>query len=343
MEHKYFYDFDKEGLEAFFASLGEKPFRARQLLHRVYHLGGADAGDATEFGAALKEKLARELDFSLPALLERQESADGTVKLLFALGDGERVETVLIPDEERLTQCVSTQAGCAMGCAFCRTAEGGFSRNLTPGEIVAQVVAGERHGGFAKRPTNVVFMGMGEPLANFDATVAAFDALTAPWGLGLSRRKITVSTCGLVDRMLELPPRIASSLAVSLNATTDEARDRLMPVNRRWPLAKLIDAIEKIGAATGERVTVEYVLLGGVNDTLADAKRLAALLSRSRCKVNLIPYNAQGEEGFSSPAPQAVEAFQKYLLDREFVAVLRKSRGRDIKAACGQLKAEHQG
>lgn len=340
MNKRFFYDLDSEGARALFGELGEKPFRGKQLLERVYHQGVGDPALMTEFSAPLRQKLAHTLDFSLPALVERQVSVDSTVKLLLRLSDGELVETVLIPDEERLTQCVSTQAGCAMGCAFCRTGEAGLTRNLSSGEIVAQVEAGALHSGFGRRPTNIVFMGMGEPLHNFDNTVRAFDALTGEWGLGLGRRKITVSTCGLANRIAELPARVVGSLAVSLNATTDEVRDRIMPVNHSFPIATLVETLEKLELAPRERITIEYVLLGGVNDSSQDARRLVRLLSRVRCKVNLIPYNSQGESAFTAPTPEAVTAFQTILLDKEMVAVVRKSRGQDILAACGQLKAE---
>lgn len=334
------YDFDKEGLEAFFVSLGQKGFRAGQMLTRVYGQGVTDVALMTEFAAGLRETLARELDFTLPLRSERQESVDGTVKLLYGLSDGEMVETVLIPDEDRLTQCVSTQAGCAMGCAFCRTATGGFSRNLTAGEIVSQILAGEQDGGFGKRPTNVVFMGMGEPLHNLENTVRAFDIISADWGLGIGRKKITVSTCGLADRMLSLPERMLPSLAVSLNATTDEVRDAIMPVNRRFPIKTLMDALKSLKLPPRAMITIEYVLLGGVNDTIADAKRLAKLLAGLKAKINLIPFNPHGDDSYRAPSPEAVKAFQTLLLEKNFIAVLRKSRGGDILAACGQLKAK---
>ena len=340
MTRRYFFDLDLNELKGYFAAEGVKPFRAGQLMHRVYLLGTHDPALMTEFSAEVRARLAADFDFSLPEPVESRKSSDGTVKLLLRLADGQEVETVLIPDEERLTQCISTQAGCAMGCAFCRTASGGLARHLTSGEMAGQVLSGEKHGGFNRRVTNIVFMGMGEPLHNLDNTVKAFDLFTSAWGFGLGRRRITVSTCGLVEEIGKLPERMLPSLAVSLNATTDAQRSAIMPVNRRYPLAELVGALSRLKWPSRERLTIEYVLLGGLNDTPADAKRLVRLLSGVRCKINLIPYNPHGESEFSAPSPDAVEAFQGYLLDHGLVAVKRASRGADILAACGQLKAE---
>ncbi len=334
-----FYEYDLDGLQEFFSSLGEKPFRAKQLMTRIYKNRVAGFSKVTEFSNELRKKLDETLSLQLPEIVDRQESSDGTVKLLVRFADGESVETVLIPDEERLTQCVSTQAGCAMGCTFCRTATLGLSRNLTAGEIVAQLLVAEAEGGFNRRVSNVVFMGMGEPLHNFDATVKAFNILSCGIGLAITRRRITVSTCGLADKLKLLPPEMLPSLAISLNATTDEVRDRIMPVNKRYPIKVLIDTLKQLALPPRARFTIEYVLIGGVNDSLQDARRLVQLLSGLRCKVNLIPLNENASEEMSAPTPEAVSAFQGYLLDRNFVAVKRKSRGEDIMAACGQLRA----
>lgn len=335
---------DLPGLEAFFQSIGERPFRARQLMQWVYKRGALDFEAMTDLSQGVRAKLRSEASLALPQVVSEQVSADGTRKLLLSLADGERVETVLIPsadeEAERLTQCISSQVGCAMGCVFCRTGSGGLVRNLAAAEIVGQVVLGQRLAGAGERVTNVVFMGMGEPLHNFDKVLAAFRVLSADHGLNITRRRLTVSTCGLVPALRRLPPEVLGSLAVSLNATTDEVRDRLMPVNRRHPIAELLGVLQELPLPARARYTIEYVLLGGVNDTPEDARRLVRLLSHLRCKVNLIAYNPHPESPFRPPKPAAVEAFQTHLLEKGFTAVVRKSRGQDILAACGQLRAD---
>ncbi|RMG96811.1 MAG: 23S rRNA (adenine(2503)-C(2))-methyltransferase RlmN [Candidatus Dadabacteria bacterium] len=337
------FDHDLEGLERFFETLGEKRFRARQVMHWLYKRGVTRFEDMTDLSARLRARLAEAATARLPRVVREQVSRDGTVKLLLELADGERVETVLMPDEGRVTQCVSTQAGCAMGCAFCRTGTLGLRRHLTAGEIVAQVLVGQARMGPERRITNVVFMGMGEPLHNFDNVVRAFRILSSDHGPNITRRRLTVSTSGLADRIRRLPPEMLGSLAVSLNATTDEVRDRIMPVNRRFPIAELLAALRESPLPPRDRYTIEYVLLGGVNDTPADARRLVRLLSDVRCKVNLIAYNPHPESPFRRPDPEAVAAFQEVLLRKNFTATLRKSRGEDILAACGQLKADEAG
>ncbi len=337
------FDHDLPGLERVFERWGEKRFRARQVMNWLYKKGVTRFEEMTDLSAALRERLGREATAALPRIAAEQTSRDGTVKLLLELADGERVETVLMPDDGRVTQCVSTQVGCAMGCAFCRTGTLGLRRHLTAGEIVAQVVVGQARVGPDRRITNVVFMGMGEPLHNFDNVVRAFRILSSDHGLNITRRRLTVSTAGLADRIRRLPPEMLGSLAVSLNATTDEVRDRIMPVNRRFPIQELLEALRESPLPPRDRYTVEYVLLGGVNDSPDDARRLVKLLSHVRCKVNLIAYNPHGDSPFERPRPEAVEAFRKILLDKNFTATLRKSRGEDILAACGQLKAEEGG
>ncbi len=339
-EPVYLFDHDLAGLESFFREMGERPFRARQVMHWVYKRGVTDFRAMTDLSAALRRRLEETATLALPRVVREQVSRDGTVKLLLELADGERVETVLMPDGSRVTQCVSTQVGCAMGCAFCRTGTLGLRRHLTAGEIVAQVVVGRRRIGPDRRITNVVFMGMGEPLHNLGNVLRAFRILSDDHGFNITRRRLTISTAGLADRIRQLPPEVLPSLAVSLNATTDEIRDRIMPVNRRFPIGELLEALRSRPLPPRARYTIEYVLLGGVNDTPEDARRLVRLLSRLRCKVNLIAYNPHPESPFRKPEPGRVEAFQRYLLEKNFTATLRKSRGEDILAACGQLKAD---
>jgi len=295
----------------------------------------------TDLGRPLRAALAR--DFALPVLRPAAiaQAADGTRKLLFALGAGQAVESVVIPDPPRLTACVSSQAGCAMGCQFCATARLGLQRNLSAVEIAAQLVAARRVLAPEERLTNVVFMGMGEPLHNYDALLEAIEILTADWGLGFSSRRVTVSTVGLLPQLERLVRETSVNVAVSLTATTDALRNRLMPVNRRYPLAELMATCRALPIAQRRRITFEYVLLAGVNDTAADAARLVKLLHGIRAKVNLIPFNPFPDSGFAPPPPAVVQQFQQRLLAAGMNASVRAARGRDIQAACGQLAATH--
>jgi 23S rRNA (adenine2503-C2)-methyltransferase len=275
-------------------------------------------------------------------ILERQKAPDSTEKWLLGLEDGLRVETVLIPEEDHWTQCISTQVGCAMGCGFCRTGGMRLSRQLRAWEIVEQVVAARRsfEGG---RVRNVVLMGMGEPLANYDAVVRAIRILLLAEGLDLSKRRITLSTCGLVPELKLLAEEgLGVSLAVSLNATTDELRSRLMPVNRRYPLGALLSACRELPLPPRGRITFEYVLFGGLNDSPEDARRMVRLLRRIRCKVNLIPHNPFPGSPFSRPEEARVLAFQRILADAGLTAPIRRSHGAEISAACGQLAAGYE-
>jgi 23S rRNA (adenine2503-C2)-methyltransferase len=271
-----------------------------------------------------------------------QEARDGTRKLRFRTADGRAIESVLIPDDkegrDKLTLCVSSQVGCALDCAFCATATLGFGRHLSAGEIVEQVYRATRLGG--RRPTNLVFMGMGEPMHNFDNVARALALLHHPWGAAFSPRRITVSTVGVVpgiEKLGALSP--APNLAISLNATTDEVRDRLMPVNRRWPIAALLEAARRFPLTHGRRVTFEYVLLAGVNDTDADAARLPRLLRGIPTKVNLIPWNPFAGPAFARPSAERIRTFQERLRAGGLPVYIRTPRGDDIDAACGQLAA----
>ncbi len=297
----------------------------------------------TDVGKPLRAALADA--FELPALPppEVVRAADDTRKLLFTLEAGRAIESVLIPDAPRLTVCISSQAGCAMGCAFCATARLGLQRHLSAAEIAAQLLAARRALDPGERITNVVFMGMGEPLANYDHVVAAIEILTAPWGFGLSGRRITVSTVGLLPQLQRLVRETPASIAVSLTATTDALRDALMPVNRRYPLAELFATCRALPIAQRRRITFEYVLLAGVNDAPADAARLVRLLHGLRAKVNLIPFNPFPGAPYAPPTPAVVERFKQRLLAAGVNASTRVTRGRDIQAACGQLAATRQG
>jgi 23S rRNA (adenine2503-C2)-methyltransferase len=324
-------------LRLWLAERGEPQYRAAQVLAWVYRNRATSFASMANLPRALRTQL--QDAFFLPRLTPTRvvRAADGTRKFLFTLDAGAAVESVLIPDPPRLTLCISSQAGCAMGCAFCATARLGLVRNLSAAEIAGQAFAAQEQLGSDERITNVVFMGMGEPLANCDAVVEAVEILTADWGVGLSGRRVTVSTVGLVPGIERLVRETSASLAVSLSATTDAERERLMPVNRRYPLRVLLDTCRSLPIPQRRRITFEYVLLKGVNDSNADARRLAALLHGIRSKVNLIPFNPFPGSGFESPPPATVREFQEELLGRGVHATVRQHRGRDIQAACGQL------
>ncbi|HXX80978.1 MAG TPA: 23S rRNA (adenine(2503)-C(2))-methyltransferase RlmN [Thermodesulfovibrionales bacterium] len=336
---------------SFFHNAGLPLFRARQLLHWMYERYAQSIGDITEFSQALRKRLSERSFISVLTLLKRQTSEDGTEKFLFALEDGESIESVLIPDKGRLTLCISSQVGCNMGCLFCLTGTLGFKRNLKAYEIVDQCITVSRIIA-PERITNIVFMGMGEPLLNFDEVVDSLQRMTDL--MKISKRRITLSTAGIVPRILELggagrsmaktgptphmgAPRV--NLAISLNATTDRVRDMLMPINKIYPLKSLIDACRIFPLEPRRRITFEYVMLNGINDSAADARRLITLLTGIPSKVNLIPFNPYEGCGFRRPSDETVLTFQKILLDARMTTLIRKSKGQDILAACGQLKA----
>jgi len=330
-------------LAAFLAGLGEKPYRARQVFRWIHQRGAASFEEMTDLPRGLRQRLSEEARLTVLEMAAEQRSADGTVKWKWRTADGRFVESVYMPEPGRRTLCLSSQVGCALGCAFCLTATMGLSRHLAVGEIVDQVARANRRllemgVGPAPRPlTNLVFMGMGEPLHNYENVKAAIDLLLAEDGPQFSHRRVTVSTAGLVPAMRRLGEETEVKLAVSLNASTDEQRDALMPVNRRYPLAALLEACRAFPMKRGRRITFEYVLLRDVNDSVEDAGRLARLLRGIPAKVNLIPYNESPGLPFSPPPLARVEAFRDALLSRNVTVVVRRNRGRDISAACGQL------
>ncbi len=335
-----------ERLGELVAALGERPFRARQVYRWLHQKGAASLGEMTDVPRALRAALAERTALTTLACAAEQRSSDGTIKWTWRTADAKLVESVYMPEPDRRTLCVSSQVGCAVGCTFCLTGTMGLARNLGPGEIVDQVHRANRRIaelGLAAGPrplTNLVFMGMGEPLANYRSLKVALDLLLSEDGPNFSHRHVTVSTSGLVPVMRRLGLETQVKLAVSLNATTDAQRDALMPINRRYPLAELLAACRGFPARNGRRITFEYVLLEGVNDSAEDARRLADLLRGIPAKVNLIPYNANPDLPYRAPAPERVVAFQETLAARNLTVVVRKSRGRDISAACGQLAAE---
>ncbi len=329
---------EREELAVASAGPGRPGFRAAALYRWMYARRACDFERMSDLPAALRRELAARFRIDWPRAEKVAASADGTHKYLVGLEDGRRVEAVYIPQASgRITLCLSSQVGCALGCRFCRTAQMGFVRNLSPGEIVGQALRlEERHR--LRPPYNVVFMGMGEPLLNLDALMAAIRILADPDGLGLSARRITVSTAGYVpgiERLARESPR--PRLAVSLNSTTDAVRSDLMPINRRWPLPELLEACRAFAAAGRGRVTFEYVVLRGANDGAEDVRRLVRMLSRLRCKVNLIPYNPIGGEEFRRPTAPALEKMRRALVASGVPASVRFSKGVDIGAACGQL------
>jgi 23S rRNA (adenine2503-C2)-methyltransferase len=333
----------RDELRAFITALGEPAYRARQLYHALYAERRRDFASMTNLPLPLRESLAREARINWPPIARRYHSADGTVRYVLSLAPATdsksaTIEAVFMPDESRQTVCISTQAGCAVDCHFCLTATLGLIRNLTAGEIIGQVlVALDDHREALKPQTNVVLMGQGEPLLNFDPVMAALRILLDAEGVGLSPKHVTLSTSGIVpgiERLGREPVR--PKLAISLNASSDEQRERIMPINRKWPLADLLAACRAYPLRPWEKLTFEYVLLGGFNDAQDDARRVVKLLSGLRCKVNLIPWNP-GELPYQPPDPARIEAFRTVLVNKGVPAFVRYSRGPDIMAACGQL------
>jgi 23S rRNA (adenine2503-C2)-methyltransferase len=335
-----FFSFGRTGLTDFLAGMGEPRFRAVQLMRWVYSRGVCDPAEMTDLAKELRVRLAEGLDFSPPGLDTLQVSKDGTRKYLFRLSDREQIESVMIPDADRKTLCVSSQVGCAMGCRFCFTARGGLTRNMTPGEIAWQFSMVERDMGGERALTNVVFMGMGEPLQNLDNLVEAIEILTAEWGFGLSPKRITVSTVGIVPNIAPMLARTKVHLAVSLHAPTSEQRLPIVPMEKKYPLAELMATCRALDLPRRQRVTFEYVLLRGVNDRESDAAALVKLLQGMPAKINLIPFNSFPGAPYEEPLKEDVIAFQERLVRAGYGAFIRKRRGEDILAACGQLRGE---
>jgi len=344
-------DFDLDGLAAFCETLGEKRFRATQLFRWIHQRGARDFDQMTDLAKSLREKLRTTARIEALPVLTQHESADGTIKWLFDVRDGNAVEAVFIPEDDRGTLCISSQAGCAVGCRFCSTGHQGFSRNLTTGEIVAQLWFAEHflrgHLKTAERViSNVVMMGMGEPLQNYSALVPALRVMLDDHGYGLSRRRVTVSTSGVVPMMDRLAQDCPVALAVSLHASNDPLRDNLVPLNRKYPLADLLDACNRyLEHAPRDFITFEYCMLDGVNDTPELARELVDLVRRHAgrgvsCKFNLIPFNPFPASGLTRSPNTRVVAFAKILSDAGIVTTVRKTRGDDIDAACGQLAGD---
>jgi 23S rRNA (adenine2503-C2)-methyltransferase len=344
-------DFDLEGLAVFCEGLGEKRFRATQLFRWIHQRGMSNFDDMSDLAKVMREKLKANAHVAAMPILSQQISKDGTIKWLFDVGGGDAVETVFIPEDDRGTLCVSSQAGCAVGCRFCSTGHQGFSRNLSTAEILAQLWFAEhflrQHLGQSERViSNVVMMGMGEPLQNYAALIPSLKAMLDDHGYGLSRRRVTVSTSGVVPMMTRLSQDCAVALAVSLHAPNDALRDNLVPLNRKYPLDELLaECTLYLNKAPRDFITFEYCMLKGVNDQLSHAQELVALIHKHaaqglRCKFNLIPFNPFKESGLFRSEDATVEKFASVLIQAGFVTTIRKTRGDDIDAACGQLAGD---
>jgi 23S rRNA (adenine2503-C2)-methyltransferase len=332
-------------MERFFSQLGEKRFRAEQVMKWIHHHGVRDFEQMTNLGRSLRERLEQVATIAPPEIADQQDSADGTRKWAIRVAGGALVEAVLIPEGDRATLCVSSQVGCSLDCKFCSTGKQGFQRDLTSAEIIGQVwLAIDSYDGWqsgkGRVVTNVVMMGMGEPLLNFDNVVAAMDLMTDDLAYGLSKRKVTLSTSGVVPALDQLAEFSDVSLAVSLHAPNDAVRDQIVPINRRYPIADLLASARRYIDAQPDKkrvVTIEYTLLAGVNDQPEHARELCELLEDYPCKINLIPFNDFPNSGFKRPSGNAVSRFWQVLVDAGFIVTVRTTRGDDIDAACGQL------
>ncbi len=340
-------DLNRQQMREFFAQMGEKPFRADQVMKWMYHYCYDDFEQMTDINKALRAKLQRVAEIRAPEVAQEQRSADGTIKWAITVGD-QQVETVYIPEADRATLCVSSQVGCALECKFCSTAQQGFNRNLRVSEIIGQVWRAAKIIGSLKstgiRPiTNVVMMGMGEPLLNLNNVVPAMDIMLDDFGFGLSKRRVTLSTSGVVPALDKLGDMIDVALAISLHAPTDDIRDEIVPINRKYNIETFLAAVRRYldkSKANGGRVTVEYVMLDHINDSVEQAHQLAECLKDTPCKINLIPWNPFPGAPYGRSSNSRVDRFSKVLMEYGFTTIVRKTRGDDIDAACGQLAGE---
>ncbi|MFM5843615.1 bifunctional tRNA (adenosine(37)-C2)-methyltransferase TrmG/ribosomal RNA large subunit methyltransferase RlmN [Aeromonas sanarellii] len=335
-------DLDRDAMRAFFVELGEKPFRADQIMKWIYHFGCDDFDQMSNVNKALRERLKAIAEIRAPEISREQRSADGTIKWALQVGDQE-VETVYIPEADRATLCVSSQVGCALACTFCSTAQQGFNRNLKVSEIIGQVWRAAKVVG-GKRPiTNVVMMGMGEPLLNLANVVPAMKLMMDDFGFSISKRRVTLSTSGVVPALDMLGDQIDVALAISLHAPNDKLRSEIMPINDKYNIESFLAGVRRYLAksnANGGRVTVEYVLLDHINDDMQHAHELAQVLKETPCKINLIPFNPFPGNPFGKPSNSRIDRFSKVLMEYGLTVIVRKTRGDDIDAACGQLVGE---
>ena len=340
-------NFDHQGLREYFASIGEKPFRADQIMKWIYHFGYSDFEQMTNINRKLREKLQRNCEIKAPEISEKQVSEDGTIKYALVLEGGQEVETVWIPENDRATLCVSSQVGCALECTFCATAQQGFNRNLSMSEIIGQVwrvandIGATRITG--KRPiTNIVMMGMGEPLLNMKNLIPALDTMLNDLGYGLSKRRVTVSTSGVVPALDMLKAKIDCALAISVHAPDNKLRDELVPINKKYPLEEFITAAGRYieGSKANKQATIEYVMLDRVNDSTDQAHALAHVLKDLPSKINLIPFNPYPGSPYKRPSNSRIDRFDKVLQSYGLTVITRRPRGEDIDAACGQLAGD---
>ena len=341
-------DFNQQQLADYFQQLGEKPFRAKQMMRWMHHFGVSDFEQMTDIAKSLRSKLAAETRITPPAVITEQVSKDGTRKWLMDVGTGNGVETVFIPEDDRGTLCISSQVGCALECTFCSTGRQGFNRNLSVAEIIGQLWIASNTLRSADAPeerviSNVVMMGMGEPLANFDNVVTALQIMLDDSAYGLSRRRVTVSTSGMVPAMDRLRDQCPVALAVSLHAPNDELRNEIVPINKKYPLKELMAACQRyLEKAPRDFVTFEYVMLDGVNDSEMHARQLLETVKDVPCKFNLIPFNPFPDSGYATSRPDNIRRFRDILMQAGYVVTTRKTRGDDIDAACGQLAGKVQ-
>lgn len=340
-------DLTRQQMREFFKELGEKPFRADQLVKWIYHFGEDNFDNMTNINKKLREKLKAVAEIKAPEVAVEQRSADGTIKWAMLVGE-QQVETVYIPEADRATLCVSSQVGCALACTFCSTAQQGFNRNLTVSEIIGQVWRASKiignFGVTGVRPiTNVVMMGMGEPLLNVANVVPAMEIMLDDFAYGLSKRRVTLSTSGVVPALDNLSKMIDVALAISLHAPNDELRDEIVPINKKYNIKTLIDSVNRylnVSNANHGKVTIEYVMLDHVNDGVEHAHQLAEVLNNTPCKINLIPWNPFPEAPYAKSSNTRIDRFQKTLMEYGFTVIIRKTRGDDIDAACGQLAGD---
>jgi 23S rRNA (adenine2503-C2)-methyltransferase len=331
-------EFTLEELKNLIAPIGKEKYRAEQIFRWLYQKRVCDIGEMSNISKALRAEMEGKYYVSRPVVSNVEHAGDGTYKFLLELEDGNAVESVLIPDKDRLTQCVSSQVGCALGCRFCLTGREGFKRNLSMAEITGQLLAAQEIIPPGKQVSNIVFMGMGEPLLNFDNVMRALSVILSDLGLGFSSRRVTISTAGVIPGLKKLFDHHPVQLAISLNATTNETRDFLMPINRKYPMKELLETLKRLKTPPRRRIAFEYVMLRDVNDSLEDARRLVRLLSSIPSKINLIPLNEAPGFDFRSPTQERIDAFRELLLRKNYTVITRKSMGREISAACGQLR-----